>query len=719
MNQNRGREAIPVGRFSSDEQKNGNSVLRQNNSFERVCQRWELTPSTQWKIFDQGTSGYHGDHLDEKAELGKFLKALRSKQINPDDMGRMPVLVWESVDRMTRLPQLKATSLVTELTSAGIALVFDESEIWIDETSVKDRYMNLATLIDASFQFSRRLSRRQKSVWDAKRGAIGSHIPIKMRLPSWIDFDITNKKFVLNAGAADAIRYIFQQTADGTGQRQLVHKMQRSQFTPIGTSGKWNGSYIQSILSDRTVLGEFQPYQFAPNRERVTVGSPIAGYYPAVIDESLWYRAQASKCRRTKLKGPNSQFINLFAGLVCNGNDNHPMHVQTTRAERNNSKYVQRRLVSYGSRNKLVGSCSISIKYSAFENAILMSLSELSNVDQNDQDIEHLSRLKKVEDELAGVNGRLNDLQLLLEDENVGITKALLLSISTTEKRQASLMDEINAIKIELSTSKNLKKSKSEFDAFCKDSTSGSSSIYNQLARQQFPIYFTKQQIATLNKPALVKIHVAHGEELHSLRLHYQDLINRLVKGITVWPVKNEKKVGFIAQLKLHNGVTRSISYCSGRYQFILPRVGEKVDPDRAIQILLSELKKQLAQEAEPEIKKEIIADSLNNAAEIWLDEIRRKMTKQSFRVIPSKITRFVAYLGVDLDPHEINKGRWDQWVIWLRGEVECNRMKIATARVCYSRSRELLRWLQERGFTANIEGLELSAARAMTINSA
>src|SRR5687767_6606248 len=62
------REAIAVGRFSTDKQDEGDSIRRQQNSFARVCQRWELQPSTRWTIFDKGLSGFTGDHLSEKAE---------------------------------------------------------------------------------------------------------------------------------------------------------------------------------------------------------------------------------------------------------------------------------------------------------------------------------------------------------------------------------------------------------------------------------------------------------------------------------------------------------------------------------------------------------------------------------------------------------------------------------------------------------------------------
>src|SRR4051794_36882289 len=106
------REAIGVGRFSTDTQDEGDSVRRQQASFARVCQRRDLEPSNRWTIFDKGFSALKGEHLSERAELGKFIRDLEAGRVKPDAYGRMPVLVWEAVDRMTRLPQLLATDLV-------------------------------------------------------------------------------------------------------------------------------------------------------------------------------------------------------------------------------------------------------------------------------------------------------------------------------------------------------------------------------------------------------------------------------------------------------------------------------------------------------------------------------------------------------------------------------------------------------------------------------
>ena len=87
-------------------------------------------------------------------------------------------------------------------------------------------------------------------------------------------------------------------------------------------------------------------------------------------------------------------------------------------------------------------------------------------------------------------------------------------------------------------------------------------------------------------------------------------------------------------------------------------------------------------------------------------------MTKESFRVVPSKIRRFVNFVGSDLSTNLIDKNLWPRWVRWLKKEVGASRFEKTTARVNYSRSREFIRWLISKGLTKQIDGLDTSASK-------
>ena len=76
-------------------------------------------------------------------------------------------------------------------------------------------------------------------------------------------------------------------------------------------------SYIAKILANRAALGEFQPH-IRVEGKRTPDGEPIEGYFPAIIDDELFYRAQHAKSQRlvggARRKG--KAFTNLFSGLA-------------------------------------------------------------------------------------------------------------------------------------------------------------------------------------------------------------------------------------------------------------------------------------------------------------------------------------------------------------------------------------------------------------------
>jgi DNA invertase Pin-like site-specific DNA recombinase len=668
------REAIAVGRFSTDEQAEGDSIRRQQNSFVRVCQRWELQPSNRWTIFDKGLSGFKGEHLSEKAELGRFLRALEAGQVRPDAYGRMPVLVWEAVDRMTRLPQLLATDLVKQFVDAGIAIVFDEADLWIDSSTIADKWIILQVLIDQAYQYSRRLSRRLKSSWQSKREkAVSSGERFGKRRPCWVGWDPETGRFVLNSGAG-AVQFIFQKTIDGWGQRQIVGELQK-RFPPIGSSGRWNTSFVQKVLSERSVLGERHPHQFNPDGERVPVGKPILNYYPAVVDEAMWYRAQAAKERRKRQKGPNTEFINLFTGLVFNAHDGYRMHAQTTRRE----GYVQRRLVSYGHLSKVQGTDPVTVPYHEFERIVLRNLSELDMADLQPRD--STTTLAAKQEELSGIEQRLGELGVALADPQVRNSPTIMASVLSLEKKRTAVLEQIERLQAE--------------------------------THAGHPICQAQDVLHLLQ--------AASPAQKRTLRMKLRSLISALIDSIYLKPEKHYGRVYFVAQLFFRAGLVKQVMAGPGM------EIGCKeqttaceftVDLRRREQAnsvsLCAQVAKMLMELPEPETSAEV-ADTVGAAADAWLRVARRSMAKKSFRVVPSKIKRFVTFVGGDLPTADINRAKWQKWGRWLRRQVATAQLARSTARVTYSRAREFVRWLIANERTAQFTGLEVSGNNAVS----
>lgn len=678
------REAIPVGRFSDDEQGEGDSTRRQQKSFARVCQRRELQPSQRWAIFDKGLSGFHGEHLSEKAELGRFLHALESGQVRPDAHGQMPVLVWEAVDRMTRLPQLLATDLVKRFVHAGVAIVFDEADLWIDASTIEDKWIILQVLIDQAYQYSRRLSRRLKSAWEGKREEAASGKKFDRRRPAWLDWDETRQDFVENAGA-DAVRFIFKKTAEGVGQRTIIRLLQRD-YPPIGPSGRWNTSYVQKVLSDRAVLGERQPRKFKDEKKdggetirvRVPVGPPVKGYYPAVVDEPLWYDAQTKKAANRKAKGRHSQHVNLFVGLVRCGCDNFPMHVTTSRIKRQKgSEYVQRRLTSYGHISTVAGACPVSLDYHDFEKAMLFFLREL-NPDELKKDDQRPNRLREAERELAGVESYLAELKAELADRKRAKGRVGILSQACDEEedRRDALNAEIEKLRAELHAAR--------------------------------PLEATQTVLETLS--------TLTGDALQLARLHLRALIAELVESIVVWPEKYLGRVHAVAQIRFRSGDVRNIAVSGdwSQWQTVLDDDDSFDRTSEAVDLILENLRQRADRKAQvqPYTAPDELPATVGKLADEWLKLARSEKKKDSFRTIPAHIRRFVAVIGTDTPT--VDEDGWKGWVEWLRRETAAKRLEPNTARVGLNRSRELVRWMIQHGRAVAFDGLDASANRLL-----
>jgi len=419
-------------RFSSKKQEQNDSVRRQV----ALGKAWidahpEHVLDEQLTLRDLGVSAFRGANLDsEKGALGAFIE-LAKKPNSPIPKGS--ILMIERLDRFSRQQTRKAYRTFCELIEAGVKVLVLEPTQLIDESNIDsmDTVIPLIVGLQIAYEQSREKRKRVGHAWKTKREQAEQGRPMSKRCPSWLVWDEEKNCFAINQQAKKAIDYIFKRTADGCGQRQLTSEL-NDKFTPVGRSGKWNGSYVQKVLSDRAVLGELQPHVFDDSGVRSPIGSPIKGYYPRIISDDLYDRAAQAKFVRRRAKGPNSKFINLFVGLIY-GSDGHKMHVQTGRARRkNNQIYTQRRLVSYGHMRGLPGSCNYSLDYYKFERLVLNALKE----------IESSALIDGLADEdMHKYDQRYQGLEMQIQQQ-----KDWLLTHGTTQSAISTIMQAIEAL---------------------------------------------------------------------------------------------------------------------------------------------------------------------------------------------------------------------------------------------------------------------------------
>jgi Recombinase len=248
-------------------------------------------------------------------------------------------------------------------------------------------------------------------------------------------------EFFLYPARVEAVKKIYELSCQGLGGLRIVKYMNET-VPPFKKA--WSKTTIRHILSDRAVLGEYQPCAGSfKNKNRKPVGEPIKGYYPRILDDETFYHAQKAMKDNLVQRGRKTRTVtNLFTGLVKDTSGG-PMAVV---------RKDQHILVPYEAtrgRAKF-----ISFPYEYFEIGILRWLKELKTEDV-------VTQRKAVVDKLAATQGRLDALntriakikrRLKAEDD----IEPLMDVLRELDHDRKAVMKEIVTIKEELSSSDGL-----------------------------------------------------------------------------------------------------------------------------------------------------------------------------------------------------------------------------------------------------------------------
>ena len=302
--------AFSYVRMSTDVQLKGDSLRRQlDESREYAAQRgWDLLEEDQLR--DIGVSAFSGANVSGGA-LGRFLEAVRNRMVEPGSF-----LIVESLDRLSRQEVLKSLGVFIEIVNAGVNIVtLADGRTYTAATGFEDLIFSIVSMSRAHDE-SRTKSLRLSAAWSNKRKNAETR-KLTAQCPGWLKLSSDKKRFEVIQKRADIVVSIFQDSTAGVGNYSITRRLNETHVPPFGRSKGWRSSSVNKILTNRAVLGEFQPHRLVDDR-RVPDGDAIKDYFPAIVDEQLFYRAQdARDQRRVKgagRKGPNVS--NLFSGLA-------------------------------------------------------------------------------------------------------------------------------------------------------------------------------------------------------------------------------------------------------------------------------------------------------------------------------------------------------------------------------------------------------------------
>ena len=327
--------AYLYSRFSSPEQRKGNSLARQAEFAHQFCLKKGIGLDETLTFTDAGVSGHKGKNHQTGA-LGLFLKACEQGRI-----ARGSYLIVENLDRLSRENPLDALHLLrTLLKTHGITLVVIHPAAELTAANF-DMLQGVLAFIEFSRGHSESAAKsvRSRDNWRRKLAAIKDGKIVTAKLPCWVK--LNDGKLVADAERAKVVRQIFEWSAKGCGQQTICRMLRNKKIAPITRSTRWHESFVQKLLESRTVLGEYQAYTLEDQpdgtRVRVPLGEPHANYYPPVVSLALWTRCRQAMAVRKNDRGRISPSVsNLFTGLVWEDG------VQCQHTSKNFTGYIQR-----------------------------------------------------------------------------------------------------------------------------------------------------------------------------------------------------------------------------------------------------------------------------------------------------------------------------------------------------------------------------------------
>jgi DNA invertase Pin-like site-specific DNA recombinase len=457
-------------RFSSTIQEKGGSVARQIDERDRwLNKNPAYVLDTTISLKDLGVSAFRGRNLNPAyGDLGKFID-LCERDDSPIEKGS--VLLLEKLDRFSRNKPMLAITALGRLIYSGVTVVATADNFHMTEENINDLQVIIPVVVNLciAHEQSKTKSYHIGQKWEERRKALrDSKQILTKKLPSWLYFDKEENAIRINEEKAEAVRYIFKRTIDGIGQVVLCKEM-NAKFKPITTPSKktpkpnWNTSYLSKLLSDKTLIGEFQPKTKDETGRRIDAGPPVTDYYPQIISEEDFYAAQYQKSLRKKEKSEGkSEFINLFQSLLINKYDKSVMQIATSRTKRLSGEvYLQRRIWSYDKRRGMKNCSNIGLDYFKLESIVLDALTEL-NPEDFDKRFDGEEERRKLYQEIEGIKKRISEL------EDALTTLETSSSVENIANSIARLNDRLNEKQIRWDSLSNVnKRNKKDFhDSF-------------------------------------------------------------------------------------------------------------------------------------------------------------------------------------------------------------------------------------------------------------
>jgi DNA invertase Pin-like site-specific DNA recombinase len=322
----KGKKKMPKAysylRFSTPEQAKGDSKRRQWQLAKEYADAHglELDEELTCKFQDEGVSAFRGSNV-ETGELAEFRDAVRRGYVEPGSY-----LLVESLDRLSRQYARKSIRVLEDICDEGITVVtLSDGKVYTKEILDVDQTAFIMSILIfyRAHEESEMKSKRGKAVWTHKRHTAGSK-PLTAKTPAWLTLDKKTQKIKIIPDRAEIVKRIYRMYLQGIGPKSIALKLNEEGHNTWGEGkrkGKyWYYSYVVKILANPAVIGYMVPHTLEYlEKKRVRVPQEaVRGYFPAVIDEETFNRAQELRKSNSGMKGMKSSvpLRNIFSRLA-------------------------------------------------------------------------------------------------------------------------------------------------------------------------------------------------------------------------------------------------------------------------------------------------------------------------------------------------------------------------------------------------------------------
>jgi DNA invertase Pin-like site-specific DNA recombinase len=422
-------------RFSTPDQANGDSQRRQRAAADAYCKQngLELVRDEEYLFLDKGRSAFKGRHVEDTGELARFLTYVQDGTIEPGS-----ILIVESLDRLSREHVRAALPRFLDILGAGIQIyTAADNKLYTKEYNEIDLIVSIVQMSRAHSESSLKGDRVSKAWRQKQKEARETKKPLGHACPYWLKLE--DDKYVEVPARVNVVREIFRLSTSGHGQRAIAKILNASNIPIFGSSkrnpsGLWGSSSTGKILSNRAVLGEYQPTGLVGGK-RAQLGEPVPNFFPAVIDEDLFFEAQSSRSTRNVSKATKgTENFNLWQGLAKCSLCGASMHLVNKGQPPKGGKYLR----CYGSSK---GKCSNKlIELGGSELAfreILAKVDSLSLVQDSQAKIR--KEIAKIDQRLTLINKRKAEIARQISDVSVDMPTFAMQAASRLEQESIDL----------------------------------------------------------------------------------------------------------------------------------------------------------------------------------------------------------------------------------------------------------------------------------------